>query len=168
MSANPTGPLHAGHARGAVFGDALASLLTKVGYNVTREYYINDAGSQIEKLVKSSLLRYEECMGKKIDLIPDGLYPGEYLKDVGKVLFDKYGKDLLLKDKTKVFEIARSISLEIILKTIKTDLQKIGIEMDVYSSEQKIVSSELLENVIKILEDKELVYSGTLLSLIHI
>ena len=162
VSANPTGPLHAGHARGAVFGDALASLLTKVGYKVTREYYINDAGSQIEKLVKSSLLRYEECMGKKIDLIPDGLYPGEYLKDVGKVLFDKYGKDLLLKDKTKVFEIARSISLEIILKTIKTDLQKIGIEMDVYSSEQKIVSSELLENVIKILEDKELVYSGTL------
>jgi len=162
VSANPTGPLHAGHARGAVFGDALASLLTKVGYNVTREYYINDAGSQIEKLVKSSLLRYEECMGKKIDQIPDGLYPGEYLKDVGKVLFDKYGKDLLLKDKTKVFEMARSISLEIILKTIKTDLQKIGIEMDVYSSEQKIVSSELLENVIKILEDKELVYSGTL------
>ena len=162
VSANPTGPLHAGHARGAVFGDALASLLTKVGYKVTREYYINDAGSQIEKLVKSSLLRYEECMGKKIDQIPDGLYPGEYLKDVGKVLFDKYGKDLLLKDKTKVFEMARSISLEIILKTIKTDLQKIGIEMDVYSSEQKIVSSELLENVIKILEDKELVYSGTL------
>ena len=162
VSANPTGPLHAGHARGAVFGDALASLLTKVGYKVTREYYINDAGSQIEKLVKSSLLRYEECMGKKIDQIPDGLYPGEYLKDVGKVLFNKYGKDLLLKDKTKVFEIARSISLEIILKTIKTDLQKIGIEMDVYSSEQKIVSSELLENVIKILEDKELVYSGTL------
>jgi arginyl-tRNA synthetase len=162
VSANPTGPLHAGHARGAVFGDALASLLTKVGYKVTREYYINDAGSQIEKLVKSSLLRYEECMGKKIDQIPDGLYPGEYLKDVGKVLFNKYGKDLLLKDKTKVFEMARSISLEIILKTIKTDLQKIGIEMDVYSSEQKIVSSELLENVIKILEDKELVYSGTL------
>ena len=162
VSANPTGPLHAGHARGAVFGDALASLLTKVGYKVTREYYINDAGSQIEKLVKSSLLRYEECMGKKIDQIPDGLYPGEYLKDVGKVLFDKYGKDLLLKDKTKVFEMARSISLEIILKTIKTDLQKIGIEMDVYSSEQKIVSSELLENVIKILEDNELVYSGTL------
>ena len=162
VSANPTGPLHAGHARGAVFGDALASLLSKVGYKVTREYYINDAGSQIEKLVKSSLLRYEEYMGKKIDQIPDGLYPGEYLKDVGKVLFEKYGKDLLLKDKTKVFEIARSISLEIILKTIKTDLQKIGIEMDVYSSEQKIVSSVLLENVIKILEDKELLYSGTL------
>ena len=162
VSANPTGPLHAGHARGAVFGDALASLLSKVGYKVTREYYINDAGSQIEKLVKSSLLRYEEYMGKKIDQIPDGLYPGEYLKDVGKVLFEKYGKNLFLKDKTKVFEIARSISLEIILKTIKTDLQKIGIEMDVYSSEQKIVSSVLLENVIKILEDKELLYSGIL------
>ena len=162
VSANPTGPLHAGHARGAVFGDALASLLTEVGYKVTREYYINDAGSQIEKLVKSCLLRYDECNGKKIDQIPDGLYPGQYLKDVGKALFDEYGKNLNLQDKAKVFEIVRLTSLEIILKTIKTDLLKIGIVMDVYSSEQEIVSGELLENVIKILENKELIYYGTL------
>ncbi|MDC1023005.1 arginine--tRNA ligase [Alphaproteobacteria bacterium] len=162
VSANPTGPLHAGHARGAVFGDALASLLTEVGYKVTREYYINDAGSQIEKLVKSSLLRYEECIGKKIGQIPEGLYPGEYLKEVGNALFEKFGKDLSLHDEKKVFELVRSISLEIILKTIKDDLLKIGIEMDIFSSEQEIVSSELLENVINILEKKELIYHGTL------
>ena len=162
VSANPTGPLHAGHARGAVFGDALASLLTEVGYKVTREYYINDAGSQIEKLVKSSLLRYEEYIGKKIDQIPDGLYPGEYLKEVGKALFERFGKDLILQDKKKIFELVRSTSLEIILKTIKDDLLKVGIEMDVFSSEQEIVSGELLENVIKILENKELIYYGTL------
>jgi arginyl-tRNA synthetase len=162
VSANPTGPLHAGHARGAVFGDALASLLTEVGYKVTREYYINDAGSQIEKLVKSSLLRYEECIGQEIDQIPNGLYPGEYLKEVGKTLFDRFGKDLSLHDEKKIFELVRSTSLEIILKTIKEDLLKIGIEMDVFSSERKIVSGELLENVIKILESKDLIYYGTL------
>ena len=162
VSANPTGPLHAGHARGAVFGDALASLLIEVGYKVTREYYINDAGSQIEKLVKSALLRYEEYTGKEIGPIPDGLYPGEYLKEVGKVLFQKFGKDLNLQDEKMVFELVRSTSLEIILKTIKDDLLKIGIEMDVFSSEQEIVSGQFLENVIKILEYKKLIYYGTL------
>ena len=94
ISANPTGPLHAGHARGAVFGDALASLLSKVGFNVTKEYYINDAGSQIEKLVQSSILRYNECLGDKITVIPKGLYPGDYLKEVGKALFIKYNNKL--------------------------------------------------------------------------
>ena len=89
ISANPTGPLHAGHARGAVFGDALASLLTEVGYSVTREYYINDAGNQIKNLVESSLLRYNEQVTNKSIDIPEGLYPGEYLKEVGKILFEK-------------------------------------------------------------------------------
>ena len=102
VSANPTGPLHAGHARGAVFGDALASLLTEVGYKVTREYYINDAGNQIEKLVKSSLLRYEECIGKEIVQIPNGLYPGEYLKEVGKAIFKRFGKNLNLQSEKKI------------------------------------------------------------------
>ena len=91
ISANPTGPLHAGHARGAVFGDALASLLTEVGYTVTREYYINDAGNQIEKLIDSSLLRYNELVTNKSIDIPEGLYPGEYLKEVCKNLVEKYG-----------------------------------------------------------------------------
>ncbi len=162
VSANPTGPLHAGHARGAVFGDALASLLDKVGYKVVREYYVNDAGKQIDKLVNSSLLRYDECVGKKINKIPEGLYPGEYLKEVGQALFQKYGKDLKLYPETKVFELVRTTSLEIIMKVIKTDLTKIGIEMDVFTSEKKIISSNLLNKVLEILESKKLIYSGTL------
>ena len=163
ISANPTGPLHAGHARGAVFGDALASLLKEVGYSVTKEYYINDAGSQIDKLVTSSLMRYDECNGKKIDKIPDGLYPGEYLKEVGLALFEKYGKNLRSQDKKTVFELVRKTSLDIIMKTIKLDLFKLGIEMDVYTSEKEIISGNLLPDVINILEKKKLIYYGTLL-----
>ena len=86
VSANPTGPLHVGHARGAVFGDALASLLDKAGYDVTREYYINDAGAQVDMLARSAYLRYREALGEDIGTIPEGLYPGDYLKDVGKAL----------------------------------------------------------------------------------
>ena len=107
ISANPTGPLHAGHARGAVFGDALASLLKESGYNVIKEYYINDAGSQIDKLVDSALLRYDECLGQNIQKIPDGLYPGEYLKEVGQELVNKYGKNLKSHNKEKIFEMVR-------------------------------------------------------------
>ena len=162
ISANPTGPLHAGHARGAVFGDALASLLTEVGYSVTREYYINDAGNQIEKLVESSLLRYNELVTNKSIDIPDGLYPGEYLKEVGKTLFKKYGDELQLDDKEKVFEKVRSVSLEVIMGMIKNDLLKLGIEMDVFTSEKKIISGNLLTEILKILESKNLIFYGVL------
>ncbi len=162
ISANPTGPLHAGHARGAVFGDALASLLSKVGFNVTKEYYINDAGSQIEKLVQSSILRYNECLGDKITVIPKGLYPGDYLKEVGKALFIKYNNKLKTYDNEEIFKIVSELSLKIMLDNIKNDLFKLGIEMDIYTSEQKIVSSDLLSNVINILERKELLYKGIL------
>ncbi len=162
ISANPTGPLHAGHARGAVFGDALASLLTEVGYSVIREYYINDAGNQIEKLVESSLLRYNEQVTNKSIDIPEGLYPGEYLKEVGKILFEKYGDELQLDDKEKVFEKVRSVSLEIILEMIKNDLLKLGIEMDVFTSEKEIISGNLLTEILKILESKNLIFYGAL------
>ena len=162
ISANPTGPLHAGHARGAVFGDALASLLSKVGFNVTKEYYINDAGSQIEKLVQSSILRYNECLGDKIRVIPKGLYPGDYLKEVGKALFIKYNNRLKTYDNEEIFKIVSELSLKIMLDNIKNDLFKLGIEMDIYTSEQKIVSSDLLSNVINILERKKLLYKGIL------
>ena len=162
ISANPTGPLHAGHARGAVFGDALASLLSKVGFNVTKEYYINDAGSQIEKLVQSSILRYNECLGDKITVIPKGLYPGDYLKEVGKALFIKYNNRLKTYDNEEIFKIVSELSLKIMLDNIKNDLFKLGIEMDIYTSEQKIVSSDLLSNVINILERKKLLYKGIL------
>ena len=162
ISANPTGPLHAGHARGAVFGDSLASLLTKVGYSVTREYYINDAGNQIEKLVESSLLRYNELITNKSIDIPDGLYPGEYLKEVGKTLFKKYGDKLQLDDKEKVFEKVRSVSLEVIMGMIKNDLLELGIEMDVFTSEKEIISGHLLDEIFKILESKNLIFYGVL------
>ena len=91
VSANPTGPMHVGHSRGAVFGDALASLLQKAGYDVTREYYINDAGAQVDVLARSAFLRYKEALGENIDAIPEGLYPGAYLIPVGKALAEKYG-----------------------------------------------------------------------------
>ena len=162
ISANPTGPLHAGHARGAVFGDALASLLTEVGYTVTREYYINDAGNQIEKLVDSALLRYNEKLTNKSIDIPEGLYPGEYLKEVGKNLFEKYGDKLETDPKEEVFEKVRSISLDVIMGMIKNDLLKLGIEMDVFTSEKQIISGHLLTEILKILESKNLIFNGVL------
>jgi arginyl-tRNA synthetase len=162
ISANPTGPLHAGHARGAVFGDALASLLKEVGYKVTKEYYINDAGSQIDKLVDSALLRYDECLGQNIKEIPQGLYPGEYLKDVGLELVNKYGKNLKTKDKADIFEIVRQVSLDVIMKIIRNDLFRLGIDMDVYTSEKKIISGNLLNETLSILEKKDLIYKGEL------
>ena len=162
ISANPTGPLHAGHARGAVFGDALASLLNEVGYKVVREYYINDAGSQIEKLVESSLLRYDECNGKIIKDIPEGLYPGEYLQDVGKALLKKYGKNLKQNSREDIFNLVREVSLEVIMKMIKEDLYKLGIEMDVFTSEHNIISGNLLTDILTILEEKNLTYYGSL------
>ena len=162
ISANPTGPLHAGHARGAVFGDALASLLKEVGYKVTKEYYINDAGSQIDKLVDSALLRYDECLGQNIKEIPQGLYPGEYLKDVGLELVNKYGKNLKTKDKADIFEIVRQVSLDVIMKIIRNDLLRLGINMDVYTSEKEIISGNLLNETLSILEKKDLIYKGEL------
>ena len=162
ISANPTGPLHAGHARGAVFGDALASLLNEVGYKVIREYYINDAGSQIEKLVESSLIRYDECNGQNINEIPEGLYPGEYLKEVGKALLKKYGNNLKQNSKEEVFNLVRKVSLEVIMKMIKEDLFKLGIEMDVFTSEKNIISGNLLTETLTLLEKKNLTYYGTL------
>ncbi len=162
ISANPTGPLHAGHARGAVFGDALASLLDEVGYEVTREYYINDAGSQIEKLVESSLIRYDECNGQNINVIPEGLYPGDYLKEVGKALLIKFGKNLKQNSKEDVFNLVKKVSLEVIMKMIKEDLLKLGIEMDVFTSETNIISGNLLTETLTLLENKNLTYYGTL------
>ena len=160
ISANPTGPLHAGHARVAVFGDALASLLKESGYNVIKEYYINDAGSQIDKLVDSALLRYDECLGQNIQIIPDGLYPGEYLKEVGEELVNKYGKNLKSTNKEKIFEMVRQVSLDVIMKIIKSDLLKLGIKMDVYTSERDIISGNLLNETLNLLEDKNLIYEG--------
>ncbi|UIP92665.1 arginine--tRNA ligase [Wolbachia endosymbiont of Anopheles demeilloni] len=158
ISANPTGPLHIGHARGAVFGDVLANLLKKVGYNVTKEYYINDAGAQIDTLIKSVYLRYKEALGEKIS-IEKGLYPGEYLKPIGEGLAKKYGKELREEEDNRVI---REYTLSSILELIKEEMSLLGVNHDVFTSEYELQKSGKIEESIKILSDKGLVYEGYL------
>ncbi len=158
VSANPTGPLHIGHARGAVFGDVLANLLKKVGYKVTKEYYINDAGAQIDTLIRSVYLRYKEALGEKIS-IEKGLYPGEYLKPIGTGLAKKYGAELLEKQDNQVI---RDYTLSSILEIIKEDMNLLGVNHDVFTSEYELQKSGKIEESIKILSDKGLVYEGYL------
>lgn len=162
VSANPTGPLHIGHARGAVYGDALATLLIKAGYNVTKEYYINDAGAQVEVLAKSALLRYREALGEEIGEIPQGLYPGEYLKTVGETLKAVHGRDLLRGDEAKQIEIARDVAIECMLALIKSDLADMGIHHDVFTSEAKLCHAGKIEEAVRKLTDKGYVYRGVL------
>lgn len=158
VSANPTGPLHIGHARGAVFGDVLANLLKKVGYKVIKEYYINDAGAQVDTLVQSVYLRYREALGEKIT-IEKGLYPGEYLKPIGEGLVQKYGKELLDNQNNQVI---RDYALNSILQMIKEDLSLLKVEHDIFTSEYELQKSGRIEESIKILSDKGLVYEGYL------
>ncbi|PKP76440.1 MAG: arginine--tRNA ligase [Alphaproteobacteria bacterium HGW-Alphaproteobacteria-3] len=162
VSANPTGPMHVGHVRGAVFGDALANLLEKVGYRVCREYYINDAGGQIEVLSRSAFLRYREALGHDIGEIPEGLYPGDYLKPVGASLAATYGKDLLEKEETQALQIAREAAVEAMMELIRGDLAVLGITHEVFFSELSLHRSGAVERTLKALEDKGLIYIGTL------
>jgi arginyl-tRNA synthetase len=138
VSANPTGPMHVGHCRGAVFGDALSSLLSFAGYDVTREYYINDAGAQVDVLARSAFLRYREAIGESIGEIPEGLYPGDYLVPVGQVLVDLYGKGLLEKTEAEWLPIVRQTALESMLVQILTDLKKLNITFDIFFSEKAL------------------------------
>jgi arginyl-tRNA synthetase len=138
VSANPTGPMHVGHCRGAVFGDALASLLAFAGHDVTREYYINDAGAQVDVLARSAFLRYREALGENIGAIPDGLYPGDYLVPVGQALVDLYGKGLLEKTEAEWLPIVRQTALESMLVQILTDLKKLNITFDIFFSEKAL------------------------------
>ncbi len=134
VSANPTGPMHVGHCRGAVFGDALASLLAFAGYDVTREYYINDAGGQVNTLARSVFLRYREALGEKIT-IPEGYYPGEYLIPVGKALAEKHGNALLPKSEDEWLADVRKFSTDLMMIEIKSDLKALNIEHAVFFSE---------------------------------
>ncbi len=156
VSANPTGPMHVGHARGAIFGDVLANLLQKVGYKVTKEYYINDAGTQIDVLIRSIYLRYREALGEEIN-IGKGLYPGEYLKPIGKELARQHGSDLDPESK-----IIRDYALGYILQMIKEDLRMLKVNHDVFTSEYQLQKSGKIEEGIKILSDKNLIYQGYL------
>ena len=162
VSANPTGPLHAAHARGAIFGDALANLLDFCGFNVTREYYINDAGAQVDTLARSAFLRYREALGEDAITIPEGLYPGEYLKDVGDALKARYQDSLRDQPELVTLPIVRSFAIEAMMDGIKADLRDLGIEMDVFSSERHLVEQGRVDEAMTILRDRGLVYRGVL------
>ncbi|MGX6960523.1 MAG: arginine--tRNA ligase [Rickettsia endosymbiont of Pentastiridius leporinus] len=161
VSANPTGPMHIGHARGAVYGDVLARILTKVGYKVTKEYYINDAGSQINDLVDTVILRYKEALGEKIT-IPKGLYPGEYLIPVGQALAKKYSDKLLNMDESERFSIIKSFAVQQMLELNKEDLKELGIKHDIFFSEQQLHDNGEIDKTVKLLTDMGLIYEGVL------
>lgn len=162
VSANPTGPMHVGHGRGAVYGDALASLLMKAGYDVTREYYINDAGAQVEKVADSVFLRYREALGENIGEIPEGLYPGDYLIAVGKGLADAHGRTLLNQSRAEWLPVVRDYSLDVLMQLIKDDLAVLGIYHNVFSSERAITKAGEVEAALATLEKKGLIYTGVL------
>ena len=162
VSANPTGPLHAAHARGAVLGDAMAGLLGFCGWKVTREYYINDAGAQVDVLARSAYLRYCEALGREIGDIPPGLYPGSYLVDVGQALAVEFGETFLDSDEAEWLAPVRSFTIDAILVGIREDLQALGIRMDLFSSERALVDSGAVQSAIDRLQEAGHVYRGIL------
>ncbi|MGE5166984.1 MAG: arginine--tRNA ligase [Sphingobacteriales bacterium] len=163
VSANPTGPMHVGHGRGAVFGDALANLLAFAGYKVTREYYINDAGAQVDVLARSAFLRYRGALGETIT-IPDGLYPGEYLKSVGKDLAGAYGPSLKDKPESEWLPIVRQRAIDMMMAEIRNDLQALGIVQDEFFSERSLIEqgTDRVAETINWLKGKGHVYEGRL------
>jgi arginyl-tRNA synthetase len=141
VSANPTGPMHVGHCRGAVFGDALASLLTFAGHDVAREYYINDAGAQVDVLARSAYLRYREALGESIGAVPEGLYPGDYLKPVGQALAAEHGDELKTMPESAWLPIARNKAVAMMMEEIKGDLAALNIKHDVFFSERSLIET---------------------------
>jgi len=164
VSANPTGPMHVGHCRGAVFGDALANLLAFVGHEVTREYYINDAGAQVDALARSAYLRYREALGEEIGAIPAGLYPGDYLKPVGATLAGERGRSLVNMTEERWLPIVREAAIAAMLDMIKDDLAALAIRHDVFFSERSLTSGEAdqIKAAIDALREKGLIYEGRL------
>src|SRR6516165_9550952 len=142
VSANPTGPMHVGHTRGAVFGDALAKLLKFTGFAVTREYYINDAGAQIEVLARSAFLRYREALGEEIGPIPDGLYPGDYLKPAGVALAAEHGEALRQLPEERWLPIVRDKAVAMMMDLIREDLAALGISHEVFFSERSLHAAQ--------------------------
>jgi arginyl-tRNA synthetase len=140
VSANPTGPMHVGHCRGAVFGDALASLLAFTGFKVTREYYINDAGAQVDVLARSAYLRYREALGENIGAISEGLYPGDYLKPVGAALAAEFGDKLKVQPETQWLPVVRAKAIDMMMAAIRDDLAALNIKFDVFFSERSLIA----------------------------
>lgn len=162
VSANPTGPLHVAHARGAVIGDTLAALLEKVGFKVTREYYINDAGGQVDILARSAFLRYREALGEKVGKIPDGFYPGDYLATVGQAIVKERGSSWLDASEEIWLEQVRTLATSMMMTAICEDLESLGIHFDVLTSENTLVKNGAVDQVLDILETMDLVYMGIL------
>ncbi|MEP6827725.1 MAG: arginine--tRNA ligase, partial [Aestuariivirga sp.] len=160
VSANPTGPLHVGHCRGAVFGDALAALLAFAGFDVSKEYYINDAGAQVDVLAHSAFLRYREALGQDIGEIPAGLYPGDYLKPVGDALAKEYGKSLISNNDW--LPIVREKAISMMMDMIRNDLAALDIKQEVFFSEKSLQTSGAVAGALATLEKSDLVYIGKL------
>jgi arginyl-tRNA synthetase len=164
VSANPTGPMHVGHCRGAVFGDALANLLAFAGYDVTREYYINDAGGQVDVLARSVFLRYREALGEDIGAIPNGLYPGDYLKPVGEALAKEHGKSLLAMPEEQWLPLVRGFAIDRMMPMIKDDLAALNIRHDVFFSEASLTrgGTDKVKAAVAELRKRGLIYEGRL------
>jgi arginyl-tRNA synthetase len=164
VSANPTGPMHVGHCRGAVFGDALASLLQFAGYDVTREYYINDAGAQVDVLARSAFLRYREALGEDIGDIPEGLYPGDYLKEAGLLIGQQYGDMLKDRPESEWLPAIRKLAIDTMMRIIREDLDALNIKHDVFFSERSLIdgANDQVAATIEYLRAKGDVYVGRL------
>lgn len=162
VSANPTGPMHMGHCRGAVVGDALAHLLEYAGYSVTREYYVNDAGGQVDILARSAWLRYREALGFDIGAIPEGLYPGDYLRPVGFRLAELYGHKYVEAPESEWLILFRREAVAMMMDLIRSDLALLGIHHDLFSSEAELQASGAVDRALETLEAKGLVYQGKL------
>jgi arginyl-tRNA synthetase len=164
VSANPTGPMHVGHCRGAVFGDALATLLAVTGFAVTREYYINDAGTQVDQLARSAYLRYREALGEDIGAIPEGLYPGDYLKPVGVALAAEYGDALKGQPEAKWLPLVRGKAIEMMMAAIRADLAALNVKPDVFYSERSLIAGDVdrVSETIEWLRQRGFVYEGRL------
>ena len=166
VSANPTGPMHVGHARGAVFGDALANLLVAAGHSATREYYINDAGAQVDVLARSAFLRYREALGEAIGPIPDGLYPGDYLSSVGETLARDHGAALRDAPEGAWLPVVREAAIAGMMAMIRADLAALGVAHEVFFSERSLTRAgeggNAVERAIAVLRDEGLIYRGSL------
>src|SRR3954452_10473471 len=162
VSANPTGPLHMGHCRGAVVGDSLARVLEAAGFRVTKEYYVNDAGAQVDTLARSVHLRYREALGEDIGDIPEGMYPGDYLKPVGTILAAEYGDEYVEKPEAEWLSVFRQAAITAMLDLIRHDLSLLAIHHDKFASEAELQNSGAVVEGVDVLSGKGLVYKGVL------
>ncbi|MEY2943961.1 MAG: hypothetical protein RLY97_1975, partial [Pseudomonadota bacterium] len=162
VSANPTGPMHMGHCRGAVVGDALATLLEFAGHTVIREYYVNDAGAQVQVLARSAHIRYREALGEKVGEVPEGLYPGEYLIPVGQALAAEFGAIYAQAPESEWLALFRTRTVAAMMDMIRNDLALLGIQHDVFSSEAELQASGKPDAAEAWLRAQDLVYDGVL------